>query len=420
MTQAVSLVVPALLFSIAAGVAISGTLPDWLAEAVEVAPLAVFGGAASVGILLRRGRLVLGIVTLVLADLALAHLGSRPVFNAVGLLLPLNLAVIVWLREAAIVTAQGGLRLAAILAQGGIVATLRHPELATLARSLEEPLVPVDLARWTALPHIVLVAFLVGLGGVLVRLGLSRRSFPAAVAWALIASFLALEGAGAGRPANIYFVIAGLLLVVGTSIDRSFFTFVDDATGLPGRLALNETLRRLRRRSLRPGRYALACVEIDEFRNFRAEHGPDAARRVLRRIADALRRVGGGGRVFYCEGSTFAIVFRRTSAKAAARHLEVVRGAIEVATIDVRVPERPRPGTRPARAGAVDWTVAVTISGGVAQPQTRRDDPHEVLRAAGRALDRSKQAGLNRILVATSEPVPASVGEPRPQGQTWT
>ena len=114
------------------------------------------------------------------------------------------------------------------------------------------------------------------------------------------------------------------------------------------------------------------------------------------------------------------IVFRRTSAKAAARHLEVVRGAIEVATIDVRVPERPRPGTRPARAGAVDWTVAVTISGGVAQPQTRRDDPHEVLRAAGRALDRSKQAGLNRILVATSEPVPASVGEPRPQGQTWT
>lgn len=403
MTQAASLAVPALLLSIAAGLAMAGPLPDWLITAVDVAPFAVFGGAASVGILLRRGRLVLGIVTLVLADLALAQVGDRAIVNAVGLLLPLNLAAIVWLREASIVTAPGALRLGVILAQAGIVTTLRHPELAALAELFERPLVDVSLGAWTALPHLVLAAFIVGLGLVLTRLAVNGRPLPAGVAWALVASFLALDGAGAGRPANVYFVTAGLLLVVGASLEPSRFAYVDDATGLPGRLALNEALRRLRRGYLLPRRYALASVEIDEFRRFREEHGADAARRMLQRVAEALAKVGGRGRAFYCEGSTFAVVFPRASAAAAARHLDVVRRAIEVATVDVRVPERPRPGTRPARAGGVEWTVAVTISGGVAQPDRRGVDPHDVLRAAGRALDRGKQAGLNRILVASPE-----------------
>jgi diguanylate cyclase (GGDEF)-like protein len=368
---------------------------------VEVAPFAVFGGAASLGILLRRGRLVLGIVTIVLADLALVRFGDRVIVDAVGLLLPLNLAAIVWLSEASILTAPGALRLGVILAQAGIVTTLRHPELAALAASIERPLVDVSLGALTAQPQLVLASFVGGLGLILTRLAVSGRSWPGGVAWALVASFLALDGAGAGRPANIYFVAAGLLLVVGASLEPSRFAYVDEATGLPGRLALNETLRRLRRRYLLARRYALASVEIDEFRQFREEHGADAARRVLRRVAEALAKVGGGGRAFYCEGSTFAVVFPRASAAAAARHLDVVRRAIEVATVDVRVPERPRPGTRPARSGGVEWTLAVTISGGVAQPDRRGVDPHDVLRAAGRALDLGKQAGLNRILVAS-------------------
>jgi len=399
-TQAASLVVPALLLSIAAGLAMVRTLPDWLATAVDAAPLVVFGGSAALGILTRRGRLVLGIVVLALADLALVHFGDRAGFNAVGLLLPLNLGVIVWLGEANLITANGALRLGVILAQAGIVATLRHPELAALAELLEQPLVATNLGAWTALPHLVLVAFAGGLCLVLARLLVNGRSFPTGVAWAMVASFLALDGAGTGRPGNVYYVAAGLLLVVGAVFEPSRVAYLDDTTGLPGRLALNEALRRLRRRYLPAKRYALASVEIDEFRRFREEHGADAARRMLRLVADALKKVGGGGRAFYCEGHAFAVVFRGTSAEAAARHLDVVRRAIEVATVDVRVPERSRPGTRPARPSAVEWTVAVTISVGVARPEKRGADPHEVLRAAGRALDRGKQAGLNRVLVA--------------------
>ncbi|MGH7313263.1 MAG: hypothetical protein ACREJV_08825, partial [Candidatus Rokuibacteriota bacterium] len=198
MTQAASLVVPALLLSIATGLAMVRTLPDWLASAVNAAPLVVFGGSAALGILLQRGRIVLGIVGFALADLALVHFGDRAVFNAVGLLLPLNLGVIAWLGEANIVTTHGALRLGVVLAQAGVVATLRHPELAALAESLDRPLVTMNLGAWTTLPHLVLVAFAGGLGLVLARLLVNGRSLPAGVAWALVASFLALDGAGAG------------------------------------------------------------------------------------------------------------------------------------------------------------------------------------------------------------------------------
>src|SRR5256712_6889365 len=116
---------------------------------------------------------------------------------------------------------------------------------------------------------------------------------------------------------------------------------------------------------------------------------------MLRLVARALRKVGGHGRAFYCGESVFAVIFRRTSAQAAARHLELVRRTIERANLDVRVAEPSRPG-QPKRVGSIARTVSVTLSVGVAQPEDRGDDPHEVLRAADRALDRAKEAGGNR------------------------
>jgi len=246
------------------------------------------------------------------------------------------------------------------------------------------------VGAWTALPQLALVAFAAALGLVLTRFLVDHRALTVATAWALVASFLALDGASAGGPASIHFVAAALLLVVGTTLEPSRIAYRDDVTGLPARLALHQALRRL------PRSYALACVEIDDFSRFREEHGADAARCMLRLVAEALTKIRGRGRAFSREGHTFAVVFRRTSAEAAAHHLDVVRRAVEAATLEVRVPERPRAG-RPARGGIVKRTVAVTLSAGVAQPEGREDDPHEVLRAAERALDRAKQAGQNRV-----------------------
>jgi diguanylate cyclase (GGDEF)-like protein len=385
-TRVASFAVPALLLSIGALLTAGQTLPDWLAHALHTAPLPVFVGGALLGLLWERGPLVLGVIVVALADLALAYFGDRAALDAVGLLLPLNLGVLAWLGQVRLLTARGASWLAVMMFQAGVVAMLQHPELAAVATALERP----PLGTWTALPPLAVVTFAVALGLVLARFLVSGRLLAAGPAWALLASFLALEGAAAGRPARIHLVIAGLLLVADAALAPRRVAYLDAVTRLPGRLALNEALSRL------PRLYALARVDIDDFRRFREEYGGDAARRILRHVAAKLTQVNGGGEAFYCEGHAFAVVFRYSSAATAARHLDVVRRAVEVATLDVRVPERPRAG-QSGRASAVEWTVAVTISIGLAQPERNGAGPHEVLIAAERALDSAKEVGLNRV-----------------------
>ncbi len=390
MKRAVPLVVPALLLSIAAGLALARPLPDRLASAVHAAPLVVFGGGALLGLVLRRGRLVLGLVVLALAERALAYFGGRALFDAVALLLPLNLGIIAWLREANLLTTRGVSRFGVPFLQAGAVAIIQRPELAALAGRLERPLVALNPGPWTALPQPALAAFATALCLILARFLMQGGPLAAGAAWALVASFLALDAAGTGRPASVHFVTAGLLFVVGATWEPRRVVHLDDVTGLPTSFALNKVLRRL------PRRYTLARVEIDEFATFREEHGADAARGMLRLVADALTKVGGRGRAFYCGAYAFAVVFKRTSAPTASRHLDIVRRSVAAASLDVRMPERPR-ADRPARADAAVRTLSVTISVGVAEPEGRDADPHGVLRAADRALDRAKQAGLNRV-----------------------
>jgi GGDEF domain-containing protein len=408
--QLSSLVAPALLLPLAAALALTRRLPDSLATLVEAAPLLVFSGGALLGIITRRGRLVLGVVVLALADCALVNFSGRAVFDAVALLLPLNLAVIAWLREDNPLAGRGALLFGFALLQGAFVALLQHPEMASISASIEQPLVSSDLGFWTALPQLAVFAYGAALGVVLTRFFLGRPPLAAGAAWALVASFLALDGVRSGS-AGVHFAVAGLLLVVGAAWEPTRGAHVDDVTGLPASLELNKWLQRLRSRR----GYSIARVQIDEFARFREEHGVPASHRMQRLVAKALTRTGGGGRAFYCGVHTFAVVFRRTPAATAARHLDVVRRRIEAADLDVSVVEparagKPAPGRAarpdPKRAvrpepkrAAVQRTVSVTISAGIAYADTRGTDPHEIMVAAERALDRAKQAGLNRVSV---------------------
>jgi GGDEF domain-containing protein len=161
-------------------------------------------------------------------------------------------------------------------------------------------------------------------------------------------------------------------------------------TGLPARLELNKALQRL------GGRYTLARIEIDDFSGFRETCGTDAARRMLRRVATALTKVGGRGRAFYLGEQTFAVVFQRLPQQTATGHLDAVRRVIEASTLEVAVPEAKRPG-KPTRPGAAKQTVSVTISVGVAESDGNGADPHKVLRAAEHALDRVQQASPQAV-----------------------
>ncbi len=364
--------------------------------AVHAAPLLVFAGGALLGIATGRGRLVLGLMVLALTMSALINFGSHTTFRAVALLLPLNLGVIAWLGETRAQSARGASWLGVILLQAAAVGLVEFLQPAALAASLDQPLVAVDASPWISLPQLAIFAFAAMLGAHVARSVSGRRPLPAGAIWALVASFLALDTAGSGGPADLHFATAGMLLALGTVLESPPAVHLDDVTGLPASLELNKMVRRL------PRHYALACVEIDEFTTYRAEHGPEVAKKLMRLVAAALTKVGGGGRVFYLmREREFVVVFRRTSVQAASRHLDAVRRAVEAATLDVSVHKQPgaggkTPGKTPV---VVERTVAATISAGVAEPHSRGADPFKVLRAAEHALENARRSGMNRIVV---------------------
>jgi len=387
--RSASLIAPALLLPIAAVVSLTPALPDSLA--VHAAPLLVFSGGALLGIATGRGRLVLGLMVLALTVGALVHFSSRTTFHAVALLLPLNLGVVALVGETRALSARGGWRLGVILLQAGAVGIFQVLDPAALA-SLERPLVAIDASRWTSLPQLALFAFAAMLGLLLARFVRGGRALPAGAAWALVASFLALDAAGSGGIADLHFAAAGMLLAVGTVLESPPVFHLDSVTGLPASLEFNKTVRRL------PRRYALACVAIDEFTTYREDHGAEVSNRMLRLVADALTKIGGGGRVFYLmREHEFVVVFPRRSVETATRHLDVIRRAVETASLDVSVRKRASAGGK--APAVVERTVAGTISAGVAEPQSRGADPFKVLREAESALERARKAGMNRIVV---------------------
>jgi diguanylate cyclase (GGDEF)-like protein len=391
--QSVALIAPALLLPIAAVASLSPGIRDSLA--IHATPLIVLGGCALLGIVTGRGRLLLGVLVLGLTMSALINSGSRTIFHAVALLLPVNLGLIAWLGETRALSARGAWWLGVILLQAGAVGIIELLNPSSLGATLARPIVDIDTNAWLPLPHLALFAFAVMLGLHLVRFVRGRSPLHAAAAWALVASFLALDTAGSGAgPGDLHFAAAGMLLALGTVLEPAAVFHLDGVTGLPASLEFNKVVRRL------PRRYALACVTIDDFTSFRTEQGPEVSNRMLRHIGQALKKVGGGARVFYLmRDHEFVVVFKRKSAELAARYMSVVRRAIEKSTLDVAVAQKTKSG---AKAGVVRRTVGGTISIGIAEAQTHGADPFKVLRDAEEALVKARAAGMNRIAVHQS------------------
>jgi diguanylate cyclase (GGDEF)-like protein len=363
-------------------------MPASIATAVDALPLLVFGAGALLALVQRRARLMVGVIILALADSALVNVGSRSVFDAVAILLPLNIAVVVWLGDENPFAGRGALLFGITLLQAAIVAVLLNPGLA-VTESLDLPLVSGSLGTWTGVPRLAFFTFALALGVVLVRLYMHGQPLAAGAAWALVASFVALDGVSAGGPVGVHFAAAGALLLVGATWEPRQKVTTDEVTRLPVRIELQRALRRLSKR------YTVAYVEVDDFANFRQEHGVEAAHRILRAVARRLRRLRGHGQAYYCDGPTFAVLFPRTPIRRAMRYLDAVRIKVEDITVDVAVTVA-SPASKTQRAAVRERTVSVTISAGVAEARAGAD-PKLVLDAADHALTRARQAGMNRV-----------------------
>jgi len=221
----------------------------------------------------------------------------------------------------------------------------------------------------------------------------------AGVIWAAIVLLLRRPAA-----AEIYVGLATVAIGVAI-IERShWIAYHDELTGLPGRRAFNEALAGLGET------YSIAMVDVDHFKNFNDTFGHDTGDQVLRNVAGHLARVTGDGKAYRCGGEEFAVLYPGVSLDDALFHAEKLRRTIQD---DLFVARGPARSTRKRSERRITCKVSrrrkkavetsVTVSIGVAAAQPDAHDPHEVTKAADRALYSAKDLGRNRVEEAPSE-----------------
>jgi diguanylate cyclase (GGDEF)-like protein len=371
-----------------------------LAPLAPILPLATAAIGVPLAVAFRRGRVALALLSVGVAAWAFGSFVASPeaadalahyAYAAVAVMLPLNLAVIAWLRERDALSAVGVQRLVVFALEVGFVAFVwaaYHPRLIALPEAVfADP----GLTAWTRLPQPAVAAFLLASVVILVRFLVSGAAVEAGFWWALLAAFVAFHGES--EAGLLWLAVAALALVVAVVQAATSLAFADGLTGLRSRRALEEDLRRL------PERFAVAMVDIDRFKAINDHHGHDIGDQLLRMVAGRLQLVGGGGRAYRYGGEEFAVLFPGRGAKEAAAFVDAVRLAIAETPFTLRSPERPRRRPRKVTSEAVPRrTVRVSISAGVAERVERGVGAETIIEAADKAMYRAKAAGRNRVV----------------------
>jgi len=187
----------------------------------------------------------------------------------------------------------------------------------------------------------------------------------------------------------------GLVLILFTVLFNSYsMAFIDELTGLPGRRALENTLRSAGRH------YTLGMVDIDHFKKFNDTYGHDVGDQVLKMVASQMKQAARGATVFRYGGEEFTIVFKKMDEVRAIEIAEKVRTTI--AAYPMRIRDKNRPGNekqgRQLRngSGRSDDTTEVTISIGLCEKTREHKDSQAVIKQADEALYLAKQQGRNR------------------------
>ncbi len=132
---------------------------------------------------------------------------------------------------------------------------------------------------------------------------------------------------------------------------------------------------------------SLIMVDVDHFKKVNDTHGHQAGDRVLKGVAEILKKKVRGGSVFRYGGEEMAVLLPKTDGASAADAAERLRKAVDAHKI----------------AG-----IKITASFGVAEVDGSMADPGALVERADQALYRAKEAGRNRVVVGAG-PGPESV-----------
>ena len=404
MKRAFSFFMPGGMLFVAAIVVVHmGELSASLPAIMNIYPYVVFAAAVLLGWRFNRSSLVFAAISLAIADRSLLFIaGNVPsagmlegiVFNAVCVLLPVNLAVLCLMKERGIFTIHGIVRMVFIALQPCIIAVFIKIAPSRLLFYLKYALVEGNVPTFIPLSQPAISAFFLAFFIVGIRFIRNRGAKESGFFWVLVTLLVCLTTVKPGVLSVFYFSTAGLILLISV-IEASYaMAFRDELTGLPARRALREDMLKL------GSHYTLAMLDIDHFKKFNDRHGHDVGDQVLRMVAARLSNVSGGGRAYRYGGEEFTVIFPGKYADDAAHHLEELRKDVASSEFVLRGSMRPmRKPKKPRKGRKTLKKVSVTVSIGVAGRDGDNTKSQDVLKAADKALYRAKNAGRNRLAV---------------------
>jgi diguanylate cyclase (GGDEF)-like protein len=380
---------------------ISGVAPAYQ-QVIEWLPYVTLGLALALSAFFNQSRvftaalglLVLYLVIRLLLQAALAGPQLLLIYTLASLFFPIGFTVLVFAPERGLLNRYGFQLLSVVpvlvLVGWGIVHFLSGP-----AAALTQDWLP--LRPW---PRYLLSAgvstfFALAFLASVVQLMRRDREEEAALVAALLFAFETFAFFDLPWISRTMIGAAGLSLVLSL-VRRSYdMAFRDELTGLRGRRALNDRLKGL------GGRYVIAMLDVDHFKQFNDTYGHDVGDDVLKMVAMHIDQVSGGGTAYRYGGEEFCVVFPGKDIEDCEPPLEQVRRAVgryRLALRDLKgreVPQKIAKQRRGRRRHPRENSVSVTISIGVAERTDRAPTPEDVIKIADEALYRAKEKGRN-------------------------
>lgn len=384
----------------------SQQIPDSFSGVWRYGPQIMLAAAGILGVIYRRGRVVLVALLLALGIFliqnpgvlgALAQIELRIVL--ISWLVPVNLVLVGWFTERGVFTDFGLLRIGLLLVQLLAVGSAWYawPDaFSTVTWWLDSH---IKLPGQMSLPAISYLLMAIA-AGLLLTFALRERThfgyglFAGYVGYLVI---LLVPGYEAERHGSS--IAVGLILCIAILRDAYNMAYRDELTTLPQRRSLNELMMSL------TGTYSVAMMDVDHFKKFNDTHGHDTGDDVLKMVASHIGKVRDGGRAFRYGGEEFTVIYPGKVKEQTLRSLEAVREAIENYEMVIREPrplDEAEPGDIAKRGKGAKGdarTVSVTISIGVADRIDRNESPDDVIKKADEALYAAKKAGRNRVIM---------------------
>jgi diguanylate cyclase (GGDEF)-like protein len=332
--------------------------------------------------------LILGISQLLLSNdyLIFPFINDKlpDIFNILALLLPINLLLFSLFKERGIFTPWGKLKHGFIIAQFIFAWWLLIPQNQSLRLFTYFRLLHFTLLDTLAIPQLSSLLFLFAFLVLCTKLYFNPTIIDSSFAGVVIMTFIGLLLKDHFLGLNLFYAMAGLILVIGVVEASYFMAYKDELTGIPARRALKESMLKL------SGKYTIAMIDIDFFKKFNDAYGHDIGDEVLHRVASNLARVTGGGKAYRFGGEEFTLLFPNKTKEEVIPQLEELRKNIAK---QKHAYKRKRKVN--GKEKVVTKQLNVTISIGVAEKNENYKTAEEVLQAADKALYRAKKKGRN-------------------------